>query len=108
MKNLHEDFAIEINLLRNSDSTKDFFKNSLILYIITTVCVCVRPSDDVLAAFSVAEPATENYLSYFVLSRAGRPGQPLGGVAGGGWQQGWPLAFFNSYLFTVYISVKSS
>jgi hypothetical protein len=29
-----------------------------ILYIITNM-VCVRPSDDVLGAFSVAEPATE-------------------------------------------------
>jgi hypothetical protein len=49
-----------------------------ILYIITN-CVCIRPSDNVLGAFSVAEPAIENYLSYFVLNKAGRPGQPLGG-----------------------------
>ncbi len=54
------------------------FDTSAILYM-NTNCVSVRPSDDVLAVFSVAEPATENYLSYFVLSKAGRPGQPLGG-----------------------------
>ncbi len=49
-----------------------------ILYM-NTNCVCVRPSDDVLTVFSVAEPATKNYLSYFVLIKAGRPGQPLRG-----------------------------
>jgi hypothetical protein len=69
----------------------------------------VRSSDDVLAAFSVAEPATENYLSYFVLSRAGRPGQPLGGgklaggVAGRGAARAGHLLFstvtFLSYTF---------
>jgi hypothetical protein len=42
---------------------------------------------------SMAEPATE-IMSYFLLARAGRPGQPLGG----GDSTGWPLAFFNSYL----------
>ncbi len=66
---------------------------SAILYM-NTNCVSVRPSDDVLATFSVAEPATENYLSYFVLSRAGRPGQPLGGgLAGGGVARAGHLLF---------------
>ncbi len=49
-----------------------------------TNCVFVCPSDDVLAAFFVAESATEIYLSNFVLSRVGRPGQPMGGGLAGG------------------------
>jgi hypothetical protein len=44
-----------------------------------------------------------NLPKYFLLSRAGRPGQLIGEGS-----TGWPFAFFNSYIFTVYISVKSS
>jgi hypothetical protein len=78
------------------------FFTMYILYIITnmvSVCASVR---FYLFEVTFLYPI---YLSYFLLSRAGRPGQLLGG---GGGSMGWPFAFFNSYLFTIYISVKSS
>jgi hypothetical protein len=73
----------------------------------------VRPFDDVLGALFVAESTTKifygetNHRDHELLF-TGQGKVARAATAGGGGSTGWPLAFFNSYLFTVYISIKSS